>query len=126
MMNVDFAFRADEAHREPFLRLAAIFAFPDLAHDVARNIVVQPIRNLADALHRADVGLLAQFPQRRRPRLFTVIDAALRHLPSMGEVDMLGPFNAAADKNLAVAIEQHDADTGTIGEIFEVHGSGEW
>src|SRR5580704_4435609 len=39
----------------------------------------------------------------------------------MGEVDVLRPFKAPADENQAVAIEQHHADAGAIGEIFEFH-----
>jgi hypothetical protein len=39
----------------------------------------------------------------------------------MGRVDMLRPFDAAADEAMAGAIEHQHADTRAIGEIFEAH-----
>ena len=121
MFHVDLVVVSGKAHGEPFLRLAAVFALPRLAHDFTRNVVFQPVSDLAEPFHRADIGLFAQFPHRRRPRLFAFIDAALRHLPRMREVDMFRPVDAPADEHQALAIEQNDANAGTIGEIFEAH-----
>ena len=121
MLDIDFAFGAGEAHRKPFLRLTAVFAFPGLADDLARNVVAEPIRDLGNAFHRADVGFFAQLAQSGRPWLFAGIDAALRHLPSVREIDVLGPADAAADEGAAVAIEHHQADAGAEGKIFEAH-----
>ena len=101
MFDIDLVLRAGEAQREPFLLLAAIFALPGLADDFARNVVGEPVRDFAETLDRADIGLFAQFAQRRRPWLFAGIDAALRHLPGMGEVDMFRPADAAADEGEA-------------------------
>jgi hypothetical protein len=39
----------------------------------------------------------------------------------MLEIDVLGPVNAPADKGAAVAIEEHNADAGTVGQIFNAH-----
>ena len=44
MRDVDLAVVAGEAQRVPFLRLAAIFALPGLADDLARNVVAEPVR----------------------------------------------------------------------------------
>ena len=63
---------AGKAQREPFLRLAAVFAVPGLADDLARDIVLQPFGDFAEAFDGADIGFLAQFPQRRRPWLFAL------------------------------------------------------
>jgi hypothetical protein len=43
----------------------------------------------------------------------------------MGEIDVLGTADAAADKAQAVAVEHHHADAGAIGKIFEGMGIGE-
>src|SRR5580704_4296667 len=121
MGEVDLALVAGEAQREPFLGLAAVFAFPRLADDLARDVVLQPVGDFAQPLHGTDIGFLVQLPQRRRPRLFALVDAALRHLPCVGRVDMLRPLDAAADEGTAGAIEHQHADTRAIGEVFEAH-----
>src|ERR1700733_1131282 len=124
MHDVDLIFCADKAHREPLLRLAAIFALPGLTDEVARNVVFEPVRDLADALDGADIGFFAQLALRRRPGLFAGIDAALRHLPDMGEVDMFRAADSPADEGKPIAIEQHHADAGPIRKIFEFHKAG--
>src|SRR5262245_20866120 len=47
MRNVDLAFIADEAHRKPFLRLAAVLALPRLTDDVGWDVVSEPVLDLA-------------------------------------------------------------------------------
>jgi hypothetical protein len=37
----------------------------------------------------------------------------------MDRIDMLGPVDAAADENEAVAIEDTRSHAGTVGEVFE-------
>src|SRR3954447_22111188 len=46
VFDIDLAVVAGEAHREPFLCLPAIFALPGLAHDLARDVVSEPVRDL--------------------------------------------------------------------------------
>jgi len=41
--------------------LAAIAAFPGTAGDGARNVIDQPVRDLAELLDRADAGFLIEF-----------------------------------------------------------------
>jgi hypothetical protein len=125
MFDIDFAIVPGKAHRKPFLHLAAIFALPGLADQLAWNVVAQPFGDFAEALDRADIGFLTQLAQRGRPRVFAGIDAALRHLPGMFEVNVLRPVDAPADKRASVAIEQHDADAGSIGQIFNAHCEGD-
>src|SRR5271155_4682079 len=95
--DIDLTVGAEKAHREPFLFLATIFAVPGLANEVARNIVSEPFHDLADPLDRANVGFLAQFPHRRRPWLLAGVDTALRQLPEVGEIDVAGTAETAAD-----------------------------
>jgi len=119
--DVDFTLRPGEAQRKPLLRLAAILAVPSFANEIARNVVFEPLGDFAEPFRRANAGFLAQFAQRCRPWLFAGIDTALGHLPRMGQIDVLGTVDAAADKGEAGAVEHHQADTGTIGEIFVSH-----
>ena len=60
--DVDLAVIAGEAQRVPFLRLSAVAAAPGLADDVRRNVVGQPVGDLAEALDRTDVRLLVELP----------------------------------------------------------------
>ncbi len=121
--DVDLALVAGEAQRVPFLRLAAIFALPGVLGDILRQVVVEPAGNFVELADRRDVGLFLQFAQRGGPRVLALVDAALRHLPHMREVDVLGPLGAPADEHEAGAIEHHDADAGAIGEGFVLgHG----
>jgi hypothetical protein len=39
----------------------------------------------------------------------------------MRGIDMFLPFDPAADKSKAGAVEHHDADTRAVGQIFEAH-----
>src|SRR5258705_1117235 len=110
MRDVDLALVAGETQREPLLRLPAIAALPCLADDVARNVVAQPVLDLAELLDRADVGFLVKLAQCRRPRVLAGIDAALWHLPAVRRVDMLRPIAAPPDKDPAARIEHHQAD----------------
>src|SRR3974377_2068219 len=121
MLDVDFAFLSGKAHCKPFLRLSAIFALPGLADQIAWNVVAQPFGDFTEPLDRADVGFLAQLAQRGPPRILAGIDAALRHLPGMSEINVLRPVDTLADKRAAVAIEQHNADAETVGQIFNAH-----
>src|SRR5436190_1614177 len=50
MDDVDLAFVAGEAQRVPFLRLPAILALPGLADDLARDVVGEPVLDLAELL----------------------------------------------------------------------------
>ena len=99
--DVDLAFVAGKAQCEPFLRLPAILALPGLAEDVARDVVGQPVRDLAKLLDRADVGLLVELAQRRLVGVLALVDAALRHLPGVSFVDVFGPVGAPADEDAA-------------------------
>ena len=121
MFDIDFTFLPGKAHRKPFLRLSAIFALPGPADQLTGNVVAQPFGDFAEPLDRADIGFLVQFAQRGRPGVLAGIDAALRHLPGMPNIDVLRSVDALADKRAAVAIEQHNADAGTVGQIFNAH-----
>src|SRR5687767_902656 len=118
MRDVNLAFLSGETQRVPLLRLAAVFALPRLSDDVARDIIAEPFRNLGKLLHRADVGFLEKFAQRRLVGVLALVDTALRHLPLVGLVDVLGPVGAAADEHAAGAIEHHYADARPVGEGF--------
>jgi hypothetical protein len=39
-------------------------------------------------------------------------------LPRVGQIDVLGTVDAAADKGETGAVEHHQADAGTIGQVF--------
>src|SRR5215470_18061639 len=77
-IDIDLTLVAGEAHREPLLRLSAIAALPGLAHDLARNVVAEPVRDLGELPDRADIGLLVELAQRGRPGVLARIDTALR------------------------------------------------
>src|SRR5436309_1686504 len=121
--NVDFAVVAGKAQRVPLLRLPAEAALPGVLRDIGRQVVRQPFGDLAELLDRADVGLLAEFTQCRRPWVLALVDAALRHLPHMREVDVLRPLGTPPDEDESVAVEHHGADAGAIGEgVVGGHG----
>src|SRR5438132_13766892 len=69
VIDVDLAVVAGEAHCEPLLCLSAIFALPGLADDLARDVVGEPVRDLGQLFHRADIGLLVKLTPRGRPWL---------------------------------------------------------
>src|SRR5499426_2751246 len=119
VLDVDLAVLAGEAQGKPFLRLAAIFAVPGLADDLPRDVVGEPLVDRRQMLDRADVGLLAQFAQRAAVRVLARVDPALRHLPGMRHVDVLGAVDASADEDEAVAVDHGEADAGAIGQVFE-------
>src|SRR6202048_1067154 len=87
--DVDLGVLAGETNRVPFLPLAAIAALPGAPGHGARNIVGQPVRDLAELLDRANAGFLVEFALGRRPGVLAGIDAALRHLPDVGFVEVL-------------------------------------
>ena len=68
-----------------------------------RQVVVEPVGNFAELLDRRDVGFFVQFAQCGRPRVLALVDAALRHLPDMREIDVLRPLGAPADEHEALA-----------------------
>src|SRR6267142_192623 len=59
--DVDLAVVSGEAQRVPFLGLAAIFAAPGPADDLARDVVGQLVGDFAEPLDRTDAGLLVEF-----------------------------------------------------------------
>ena len=59
---------------------------------------------------------LQKLAQGRLPGGFALVDAALRHLPAFH-----GLIDALADKHLAIAVEQHDADARPVGQIGRRH-----
>src|SRR5262245_46016369 len=119
MLDVDLLVLPGEAQREPFLRLATIFSIPRLAHDLARDVVGEPLVDRAKMLDRPDVGLLAQFAQSAFIGVLAPVDAALWHLPDMRLIDVLRAFDAAADEDEAVAVDHRQANAGAIGQVFE-------
>src|SRR5262249_29058825 len=118
MRDVDFAVLAGEAQRIPFLARAAIFSAPGLADDVARNVVAELVLDLAELLHRADICFLVELAQGRTPRILAAVNAPLRHLPGMLGVHVLGPVDAAADEDAALAVEHRHADARPLWPAF--------
>src|ERR1700694_4020763 len=110
MRDVDLGLLPREAQRVPFLRLAAVAAAPCMGHELVRKIVAEPVAQLPEQLDRADVGLLAELAERRAEPILAPIEAALRHLPGMDLVDLLGAAGAPADECAAPAIEHHGGD----------------
>src|SRR5262249_59924226 len=103
MRHVDLPLVGGEAHREPFLLLAAVLALPRLADDLAGNVVAQPLVDRAEARDRADVGLLVELAQPARIRILAGIEPALRHLPGICCVDVLRAVDAPPDEHEALA-----------------------
>src|ERR1700733_3893609 len=104
--DIDFLVVAGEANREPLLALAAIAALPGAPRHRARDVIGQPVRHLAELLDRADAGFLVELALGGFPGVLAGIDAALRHLPDMGIIDMLDAAGAAADEDTPGAVEQ--------------------
>src|SRR5262249_18482851 len=119
MRDVDFALLAGETQRIPSLALPAVFAAPSVADDLARDVVTELFRDLAELFDRADIGFLVELTQRRRPRVLAAIDAALRLLPGVSVIDMLGPVEAAADEDTAFAVEDRHGDAGAVRQRLE-------
>ena len=82
-MDVDVAVRAHEAHQEPVLALAAIFAAPHLAHQMIGQVIEMFGLAARDDFDQPamDAGFLAEFADRGFFSIFTGVDPALRHLP---------------------------------------------
>jgi hypothetical protein len=59
-----------------------------------------------------------EFAQGSLVRLFAGIDAALRHLPGISVGARIGLGTTPADEDQTVFVDQHDTDTGAIGQIF--------
>src|SRR5690242_8347967 len=106
---VDVGIRAGKAHGEPFLALAAPTPAPYLADELGRQIVVQPVAALGEDLRLGRADLLLELAPRRLARALPFVDAALRHLPSLG----LG-VDTPGDEDLPHVIEQEDADAGAV------------
>ena len=115
MSNIDFAIISRKAQRIPFLFLAAIFAAPRLLRDTARKIIGEPLADLAELFHRADIGFFVQLAQRRLVWIFVFIDAALRHLPHVRRIDVFGAVRSPSDENESGTIEHHHAGARPIG-----------
>ena len=60
MRDIDLTLRSDKAEGIPLLFLPSVLAFPGLADDLARNVVVEPIRDLAELLDRPDIGFFIE------------------------------------------------------------------
>src|SRR6478609_8022605 len=116
--NVDFSVLAGKAYREPFLSLPAVAALPGASCHGAWNVVDQPIRDFAEFLHRADAGFLVKLALGGLPGVLAGIDAALRHLPDMGFIDMLDAAGAAANEDQPGRIDQHHADAGPVWQVL--------
>src|SRR5258706_8641996 len=116
--DIDLLVPAGETDRVPFLPLAAIAALPGAPGNRAWNIIDQPLRDLAEFLDRTDAGFLIEFALRRRPGILAGIDAALRHLPDVGLVDMFDAAGAATDEDQPGCVDQHHADACSIGQVF--------
>src|ERR1700756_906215 len=82
--DIDLGILAGKTNRVPFLPLATVTALPRPAGNGARNVIDQPVGDLAELLYRTDAGFLIEFALRRLPGILPGIDAALRHLPDMG------------------------------------------
>src|SRR6266849_1388679 len=116
--DIDLVVLAGEAYRVPFLPLAAIAALPGAAGNGAWNVIDQPVRDLAELLDRTDTGFLVEFPLRGFPGVLAGIDAALRHLPNVGFVDVFDAAGAATDEDEPCRVDQHHADACSIGQVF--------
>src|ERR1700712_4005337 len=117
MGHVELAVRAGEAHGKPLLALAAIAALPGATGNGARDVVDQPVRHLAELLDGAHAGLFIEFALSGFPGVLAGIDAALRHLPDMGLVDVLDAAGAATDEDQPGCVDQHHADACAIGQV---------
>src|SRR6185312_2378820 len=98
-----------KTHREPFLFLSDIAPAPQPAAQRAGQIVGQPAFGLGDDVGLVGAGLFPELAERGVSRRLAPVDAALRHLPRFFFL-----VDAAADENLAVAVQQHDADAPPI------------
>src|SRR5258706_10760967 len=116
--DIDLLVPAGETDRVPFLPLAAIAALPGAPGNRAWNVIDQPVRDLAELLDRADTGFLVELALRGLPGVLTGIDAALRHLPNVGFVDVFNAAGAATDEDEPFGVDQHHADACSVGQVF--------
>ena len=118
-IQINVAILAPKAHDEPTLFLTPVFPFPDFADQVFRQIVAEPVFELAD---NRGVELPISSTTRALPlsRFLALVDAPLRHLPSV-----FGGVVATSGKNQAVGVQQNNADTGTIGRLDGDFDSGD-
>src|SRR5262249_34733870 len=107
--DIDLALVSRKTERIPFLFLPAILAAPGLLCNLARKLVLEPFSDLAKLLHRADIGFLVQFTQRRLVGIFVLVDTPLRHLPDVRSVDVFGPVCPPADEDESGTVEHHHA-----------------
>jgi hypothetical protein len=118
---VNIGIFANKAHREPDLLLAAIPAAPHAAGDFDRQIVTVQDLALGDDLGFAGADFLAELAPRRLARRLAGVDAALRHLPCR---QPRRHVDAAAGENQPRAVDQDDADPGSvIGKRIDAGGS---
>src|SRR5439155_11735794 len=116
--DIDFGILAGEAQRKPFLPLAAVAALPGASGDRARNVVDQPVRDLAQFFDRADAGFLVELALGGFPSVLTRIVAALPHLPHMGLVDVPDAPAAPTDADQPGCVDQQHADACPVGQVF--------
>src|ERR1700730_3413045 len=90
-----------------------------MGDDVARDVVGEPLAEFGETFDRANPCFLIKFTQCRRPGVVAAVDAALRHLPDMRFIDVLGPLRATAYEDEPGAIEHHDSDARAIGQILD-------
>src|SRR5512143_3705076 len=86
------------------------------------QIVGQPLIHLGEIIGLIGSHFFLQLAQTCLQRRLTLVDSALRHLPTFD-----GLVDAATDKNQAVAIDEHDADTRSERQVFmpeELAGAG--
>src|SRR3954454_15776198 len=65
---------------------------------------------------RRNARFLLELAKGRRPRLLGLVDPALRHLPGF-----VGIIDPCADEHLALAVEEHHADSATIAIVLFCH-----
>src|SRR5579862_217366 len=108
-VNIDIF--SGKPHRKPDLFLAAKPPTPHLSGDLDRQVVAVQDPALADDLGLVGADFFAQLAQSRLARRLAGVDPALRHLPG-GQPRR--HVDAAAGKDAAVAVDQDDADPGTV------------
>ena len=115
--DIDLRVGAQIAIEIPFLLLTAELAAPNLAQKIGRQIIGDPAFGLIQRLDQigSDAGFFPQLAQRGGAGLFVVVNPALRHLPRSD----LG-IEALARKDQALGVDQHDTNTGTVGQFFGV------
>jgi len=103
--DIDIRVLAGETHHEPTMRLPAVAPIPGFARNLFRELVADPGVMFSDYLGFSGANFLKQLAQSGFAQRLTLVNAALRHLPIA--IRRVGP---SADKYLAFAIQQHNAD----------------